>query len=94
MKKNKGSMVKLCCHSISFYSPADESNFFHFVKQIKAVRLAEGVGLDIFLHIKNPVSTKSLRDLIGLFQRYKIDPDELKQFKNKKNEALFSHIKK
>jgi hypothetical protein len=85
-------MTKLRCHSVCFYSPADEACFFQFIKQIKAIQRTEGLGEDLFLHIKIPVSEKSLRDLIGLFRRYKIDLSELNQLKNKKNAGIFDSI--
>lgn len=85
-------MKKLRCHCVWFYSPADEACFFQFIKQIKAVRRMEGSGEDLFLHVKTPVSEKSLRDLIGLFRRYQIDLSELNQLKNKKNAEIFGSI--
>jgi hypothetical protein len=80
--------MKLRCHRVRFYSPADEVSFFHFLQQIKAIRRVEGLGEDLFLHVKTPVSIKSLRDLIGLFKRYNIGLNELKSLKNKKNAEL------
>jgi len=77
-------MAKLRCHRVWFYSPADEAMFFKFTKQIKAIRRIEGVGEDIFLHVKTPASEKSLRDLNGLFRRYRISLTELKKLGNKK----------
>lgn len=74
-------MTKLRCHRVRFYSPADEKMFFEFIKQIKAIRRIEGVGEDIFLHVKTPASEKSLRDLAGLFGRYDIASTELKKLK-------------
>ena len=76
-------MVKLKCHRIWFYSPIDEAMFFEFVKRIKAIRRVEGIGENIFLHVKIPVSAKSLRDLKGLFRRYRIASTELKKLKAK-----------
>jgi len=86
-------MVKIRCHCVWFYSPADETCFFQFIKQIKAVRRVEGVGEDVFLHVMIPVSAKSMRDLIGLFRRYRIKLAELNQLKNKKNAGIFNSIK-
>jgi len=53
----------------------------------------EGVGEDLFLHVRTPISEKSLRDLIGLFRRYRINLSELNQLKNKKNGRVFNSIK-
>ena len=68
--------------------------FFQFIKQIKAIKRVEGLGEDLFLHVKTPISDKALRDLIGLFKRYQIKLDELKLLKNKKNAAIFNSILK
>ena len=87
-------MIRLRCHCVWFYSPADELVFFEFIKQIKAIKRVEGLGEDLFLHVKTPISDKALRDLIGLFKRYQIKLDELKLLKNKKNAAIFNSILK
>jgi len=76
-------MEKLKCHCVRFYSPTDEAVFFEFIKRIKAIRRIEGVGENLFLHIKTPVSEKSLRDLIGLFRRYRVVSTELRKLKAK-----------
>jgi hypothetical protein len=89
---SKAKMIKIRCHQVWFYSPADESSFFGFIKEIKAVRKLDGVGEDFFLHVKPPVSNKSLIDLIGLFKRYRIELAELSCLKNKKNTRLFNTL--
>jgi len=76
-------MIKLKCHRIWFYSPTDEAMFFEFMKRIKAIRKTEGVGENLFLYVKTPVSEKSLWDLKGLFRRYRIASTELKKLKAK-----------
>lgn len=86
-------MIKVRCNRVWFYSPADELIFFHFIKQIEAVRLVEGLGEDVFLHVKTPISLKSLRDLIGLFRRYNIDLSELRLLKNKKTAKIFRQLR-
>jgi len=85
-------MIKLRCSRVWFYSPADESGFFYFIKQIKAVQFVEGLGEDVFLHIKTPITLRSLRDLIGLFRRYNIDLADLKRLKNKKTAKIFEQV--
>ncbi|HXE41685.1 MAG TPA: hypothetical protein VN516_01580 [Candidatus Baltobacteraceae bacterium] len=53
------------------------------MKRIKAIRKTEGVGENLFLYVKTPVSEKSLWDLKGLFRRYRIASTELKKLKAK-----------
>jgi hypothetical protein len=76
-------MVKLKCHRVLFYSPTDEAIFFDFIKRIKAIRRFKGIGKDLFLYVKTPVSEKSLWDLKGLFRRYRIASTQLKKLKVK-----------
>ena len=65
-------MPTLTCKRLIFYSQTDESAFFHFATSIKAVKRIEGVGDSILLHVSSRPSQESLRDLIALFQRYRI----------------------
>ena len=87
-------MIKIRCHRVRFRSPADESSFYYFIKRIAAVLFVQGMGEDIFLHVKTPVTLAALRDLIGLFRRYNIGLDELRPLKNKKNARLFKEMSK
>ena len=61
---------------------------------MKAIRLVEGLGKDISLHVQTPILVNPLRDLIGLFKRYNIDLDGLKPLKNQRNAKLFAKPKK
>ena len=65
-------MPILDCKRVMFYSPADEAAFFRFAESIKAVRRIEGVRDSIVLHVAARISHESLRDLIALFERYRI----------------------
>lgn len=87
-------MIKIRCHNVQFHSSADEASFYYFIKRIAAVRLVQGLGEDIILHVKTPVTIASLRDLIGLVKRYNIGLDELKPLKNKKTAKVFKEMSK
>jgi hypothetical protein len=57
---------------VIFYSKGDEAAFFHLAESIKAVEKVEGGGDSVLLHVSSRPSQQSLRDLIALFQRYRI----------------------
>ena len=78
-----------------FYSPADEAAFFRFVESIKAVREIESIRDSIILHVASRVSHASLRDLLALFERYRIpEMSQLAQFLSPSNRGWFADPKK
>jgi hypothetical protein len=88
-------MPALDCKRVMFYSPADEAAFFRFAESIKAVRRIEGVRDSIVLHIATRISQESLRDLIALFERYRIPQmSQLAQFLSPSNRSWFADPKK
>lgn len=66
-------MATLICKRVMFYSEGDERTFFEFAKNIKGIRKIYGVGDEIRLSVSSRLSDASLRDILGLFRRYKID---------------------
>jgi hypothetical protein len=72
-----------------FYSEGDELSFFEFAKRIRAVRKIEGVRDEIHIHVPARMSNASLRDILGLFQRYKIEMRQLRQFSTSNNLKWF-----
>jgi hypothetical protein len=83
-------MIKLVCKEVIFYSQNDELNFFNWISKIKSISKWEGLGWEIDLYLpRRRISDKSLRDLIALFYRYKIDMIQLQQFMNSRNEKWF-----
>jgi hypothetical protein len=87
-------MPTLDCKRVMFYSPADEAAFFRFAESIKAVRRIEGVRDSIVLHIASRISQESLRDLIALFERYRIPRmSQLAQFLSPSNRNWFADPK-
>jgi hypothetical protein len=88
-------MPTLDCKRVMFYSPADEAAFFRFAESIKGVRRIEGEGDSILLHIASRISQKSLRDLVALFERYRIPRmSQLAQFLARSNRSWFADPKK
>jgi hypothetical protein len=87
-------MPTLDCKRVMFYSQADEAAFFRFAESIKAVRRIEGVRDSIVLHIASRISQESLRDLIALFERYRIPRmSQLAQFLSPSNRSWFADPK-
>ena len=84
-------MPILDCKRVMFYSPADEAAFFRFAESIRAVRRIEGVRDSIVLHIASRISHESLRDLLALFERYRIPQmSQLAQFLSPSNRSWFA----
>ena len=83
-------MLYLICKQVSFYSEGDEISFFKWLKEIEAIKDIKGIGDEIQLAIKNSnIDENSLRELIAIFYRYKIEMSQLKQFLNEGNEYWF-----
>ena len=83
-------MIKLECKNTTFFSQLDEISFFKRIDEIKCIKGWEGVSNSIVLHIKTKtISDNCLRELISLFQRYKIEMSQLSRFLDKKNKSWF-----
>ena len=82
-------MPLLKCHDTVFYSQLDEDMFFGGLKKIRAVKKIEGRGPDLFVSVPSRLSDKALRELVGLFFRYKIDMRQLAQFLTEKNRSWY-----
>ena len=70
-------MIVLRFHKLTFYSQLDEEMFFATLKKISAIQEIEGKEWDIIVSVSPTLSDKSLRELLGLFFRYRIDPKQL-----------------
>lgn len=81
---------KLICKKVKFYFENDETAFFEWIKKIKCINHISSVGDELYLHIKGKkISDDNLRNLIGLFYRYKIDMKQLQIFLNENNREWF-----
>ncbi len=88
MKKNKNTLT---CKGVRFYSPKDEDAMFEWIKKINCIDNISGAGDELYLHIaSDKLNDNELRELIGLFFRYKIDMKQLKQFKTDDNKEWFA----
>jgi hypothetical protein len=84
-------MIELECKAVLFYSAQDEASFFAWAESIPAVSSVFGRGRSIFLAVKSrSISDRALRELIGLFQRYRVSMRQLAQFRTAKNQSWFA----
>lgn len=80
----------LICDSVVYYSIQDEEMFFEWAARIPSIAKINGKGTEIYLHVKNnKIPDDDLRELIGLFYRYKVDMEQLAVFLNKDNREWF-----
>lgn len=82
-------MPVLVCRKTRFYSQIDENAFFTMLKSIKAVRSIEGHGADILVSVSSRISDASLRELLGVFFRFRVNMRQLAKFETQKNRAWF-----
>jgi len=91
--KNKENI--LVCKAVRFYCNKDEDAFFEWIKKIDCIKELSGVGRELYLHICSDVIHEyDLRDLIGLFYRYKVDMKQLQRFLTDENKHWFYENKK
>jgi N6-adenosine-specific RNA methylase IME4 len=82
--------IKLIAKSVVYYSPGDEDVFFEWIQKIKSIKKFDGIGEELYLYFSNKrIPRKDLAELFGLFERYNIDRDQLKIFKNESNKIWF-----
>ena len=83
-------MITLIAKEVIYFSRGDEDALFAWLTRIGAVSGTRGVGDELLITIKDAaISDADVRELIGLFHRYKIDKKQLGQFLNKKNSLWF-----
>ncbi len=91
----ENSHIVLECKRVKFFSRRDEDAFFEWAKKIKSIKLIKGVGDKIQLYVgKQEISNEDFRDIIALFNRYKVDMKQLELFLNESNEHLYYEYKK
>ena len=85
-------MIKLECKAVLFFSSEDEASFFSWAESISAVKNVVGKGGSIYLGVRSKsISNRSLRELLGLFQRYKVSTRQLAQFRTEGNQSWFAN---
>jgi hypothetical protein len=85
-------MPQIVLSPLLFYCPGDERTLFRWIKEIKSVIRVEGVGDSLVLHFRTiRISNRDLRELIGLFARYKFrSMSQLAQFQSRSNGGWFT----
>lgn len=84
------SKTTLICTPLRFYSPNDEELLFAWINKIPSIINIKGIGRELHLHFaSNVIANSELRDLIGIFKRYKFDEDQLRVFMNESNKDWF-----
>lgn len=87
MNNNKPILV---CKSVKYYCMNDEAAFFEWIDKIKSIKKYDGSGDELYLYMKsNRIEDADLREIIGLFRRYKTDMKQLKVFLNEDNKQWF-----
>lgn len=80
----------LTCKRVTYFSMFDEAAFFEWIKKIKSIKSIEGCGDELYLNLSSmEIPDKDLRELLGLFYRYKVDMKQLATFLNERNRAWF-----
>ena len=80
----------LTCKSVKFYSLKDEDVFFYWIEKIECISGIEGAKDELYLDlVDRELTSDDIRDLIGLFIRYKIKMKQLGKYKTKKNGDAF-----
>jgi hypothetical protein len=83
-------MPLLICKRVIYYSQNDELAFFDWLKRIKCIKEIKGIGDELHLHVSGlRISDTALRDLLAIFERYKIDMKQLVQFSSERNRMWF-----
>lgn len=79
--------IKLTCKAVKYYSMLDEAAFFEWIEKIPSIIKYDGIHDELYLYLKNKdIPSHDLRELLGLFRRYKIDLSQLRIFLSEQNE--------
>ncbi|HEV2916638.1 MAG TPA: hypothetical protein VGW78_02725 [Candidatus Babeliales bacterium] len=90
MIKKKKNII-LICTPLRFYTNIDEDLFFQWLDAISCIQEIKGIARELHLYItSDSILNEDLLNLIGLFERYKFDKQQLLVFKNKQNREWFN----
>lgn len=85
----------LICKAVKFHCRKDEDAFFEWIKKFDCIDRISGLGRELYLHIAaDEIHDYNLRDLLGLFYRYKLDMQQLSRFLTDDNKKWFYDNKK
>lgn len=74
----------------TYFSPGDETAFFHWLQSIPCVESVGGQLTDVHICLKRPPSNADLRELISLLYRYQMDMRPLATLKTARNAGWFA----
>jgi len=81
MKESTSGLIELVADAVVFFSPADEAAFFDWSRKVASLKKCEGRGPAIIFTIDTSKTLEAdLRELIGLFFRYRIPMGQLRVF--------------
>ena len=83
----------LICENIVFLNNHDEEAFFEWIKKIPCIGRYYASKNKIYLEIvSNVIFWNDIKNIMGLFYRYNIDIEQLKQFlDNKEKKRYFKY---
>lgn len=82
--------ISLVAREVRYYSPGDEQAFFAWLRRMPCVGEPRGVGIDLHIPLRQRPTDGELRELIGLFFRYKIDMRQLAALATDENRSWFA----
>lgn len=56
-----------------FFASADEDQFFHWLRSLPEYQSIRGEGLELTLALSDPVQAETVRQLLVIFYRWKLD---------------------
>lgn len=80
----------LIADAVRFFSAGDEKVFFDWLREMPDVGAVSGRGSQILIQLKTDIpQEESLRELLALFHRFKIDSSQLAKFVTEENKTWF-----
>lgn len=87
------SIMRLECTPISLYTQLDKNNMFEWIERNLCVAEIIGLGPVIYLYVsQEKIDDEALRNLVGLFNRYYFDLQQLTVFMNNDNKHWLNKL--
>lgn len=87
-------MIKLICKDVLYNSALDEEMLFTWLKDIPSVNNIGGVKNELHIYISHKdIPDQDLREIVALYDRYRINGTELRNFLNSSNKIWFKDNK-
>lgn len=85
----------LICKNIKFYDEKDKEAFFEWIKKIDCIDKISSQDNELYLYVcADDIHDYDLRELLGLFYRYKVNMKQLARFSTNNNKYWFFDNKK